>query len=105
MFKKCQYCGKRFSDKSKYGNRKYCSEKCSKNARREKDADRKFNKRHSIKYVIPLEYLNKEGKPLREFSLNKELGSMGTSQTSHRNKNFKKEAELISKEKKRLGLK
>lgn len=103
----CVYCGKRFTTKN---NRiqKYCSETCAKNAHRDKNRDNMWKKRHGenslYKYVVPIEYTDKNGKATREFSYIVENGSKGTSQTNHANPDFEKEAILIKKEKKRLGL-
>lgn len=82
---RCGWCGKLFEKNNKH--RKYCSTKCSDNAREEQNRIHALNFYHKYKKGLP-------GK----------LGSYGANLHGHRNEDMEKEHQLILNEKKRLNL-
>ena len=84
-FPRCNWCGHIFKKTTE--NRKYCKKICSENAREEQ------NRINALEHY----HKHKDEKPPK-------LGSYGANLHSHRNEDYKKEAELIQNEKRRLRI-
>ena len=87
---KCAWCGKEFE---KTHNRQVC---CSKECQKERQKE--LNRNRQQRYYYRHKVGNVNSKNITD------LGSRGTSQTSHSKNNFRDEYKSIQSEKKRLGL-
>lgn len=110
--KKCPLCEKYFHDDSKKNNRKYCSTKCSKQAKKNNTIDKRYEKLFVQTIFNPADdkLQNQRDYLLQsenmDFRQDDEYWKLGTGNlTEHaRTDNFDKEKEYILKELRRLKL-